>query len=226
MRYPGFVAKNPVDVTLANGARLYRRKVRTDVWLSEYRGREHFTGGNLRQPFLLLSCGAAAENQFRGDLRASAERADADVATREFFRYDAHRLFAQLHAAEFLGNGETEHTEVGHLRNDIERNVAVGPVPALRASDHLAIGEFAHLVADRVQRLVKSATADRNAVVLAYQFDQARAPLGGIAVGKEALDHRIDACSNLSRRQAEIGRAHNFALAHRNAANDLGNILA
>ena len=60
----------------------------------------------------------------------------------------------------------------------------------------------------------------------ADQFNQPRAPFGGVAAGDEAFDHRIDAGRHLRGRQAEIKWPHHFALAHRNAADDLGKIFA
>src|SRR5262249_50203689 len=81
MGYPGFVAVDSVDVALAHCARLDRGEVRTCIRLDTHRGRQYLTGGDFRQPFFLLRCGAAAENQFGRDFRAGTERTDADVTT-------------------------------------------------------------------------------------------------------------------------------------------------
>ena len=161
MRDPGLVAVDLVDVAGAHRARLQRGEVGAGVRLGEHRGRQHLAGGDLRQPLALLLLGAAAEDQLGGDLRAGAERAHADIAARQLLRDHAHRFLAEPHAAELLGDGQAEHAELGHLRDDLERDVAVGAVPALRVLDHLAVGELAHLLADRFQRFVETAGADR-----------------------------------------------------------------
>ena len=199
---PGLVAVDLVDVALAHRAGLDRGEIGAGVRLGEHGGRQHFAGGELRQPFFLLLGGAAAEDQFGGDLRARAERADADIAARQFLGDHAHGLLAEPHAAEFFRDGEPEHAELGHLRDDLERDVAVGAVPGLRVADHFAVGEFAHFLADRFQRLVEAARADRGAMAGAHQLDQAGAPFRGVAAGDQAFDHRIDARGNLRRRQA------------------------
>ena len=59
--------------------------------------------------FCFLRLGAADEDQLGGDLRAGAERADADIAARQLLRDDAHRDLAEPHAAVRLGDGQAEH---------------------------------------------------------------------------------------------------------------------
>ena len=93
-------------------------------------------------------------------------------------------------------------------------------------ADHLAVGEFAHFLADRFQRFVEPAHADRGIVAGAHQVDQTGASLRGIAAGDQALDVAVDAGRNLRRRKSEIARPHQLALAHRNPADDLGEIFA
>ena len=132
MRDPGLVAVDLVDVAGAHRARLQRGEIGAGVRLGEHRRRQHLAGGDLRQPLALLLFGAAAEDQLGGDLRAGAERADADIAARQLLGDHAHRFLAEPHAAELLGDGEAEHAELRHLRDDLERDVAVGAVPALR----------------------------------------------------------------------------------------------
>jgi hypothetical protein len=129
---PGLVAVDLVDVALAHRARLQRGEIGAGIRLGEHRRRQHFAGGDLRQPFALLLLGAAAENQLGRDLGAGAERADADIAARQLLGDDAHRFLAEPHAAVILGDGEAEHAELGHLRDDIERDVLVAQMPFLR----------------------------------------------------------------------------------------------
>ena len=81
--------------------------------------------GDPRQPVRLLLLGAAAEDQFARDLRAGAERADADIAAREFLGDDAHRGLAEAGAAVLLGDGQAEHAERAHLLDDLDRDQLV-----------------------------------------------------------------------------------------------------
>ena len=99
-------------------------------------------------------------------------------------------------------------------------------MPGLRLADHFAVGKFAHFLADRFQRLIEAAHPDRGIVAGAYQRDQAGAPFRGVATGDQAFDVSVDAGGNLRRRQAQVERPHDLALAHRDAANDLGEIFA
>ena len=161
---PGLVAVDLVDVALAHRAGLQRSEIGAGIGLGEHRRRQQLAGSDLRQPFLLLLGGAAAEDQFGGDLRAGAERADPDIAARELLGDHAHGFLAQPHAAEFFRNGQPEHAELRHVADDLHRDIAVGAVPALRVADDLAVGELAHLLADRFQRLVETADADGRVV--------------------------------------------------------------
>ena len=186
----------------------------------------YLAGGDLGQPFPFLLGGAAAEDQFGGDLRTGAQGTDANIAARELFGDHAHGFLTEPHAAVLFRNRQPEHAELGHLRDDLERDIAVGAVPRLRVADHFAIGELTHFLADRFQRLVEATDADRRVMALAHQRHQARAPLGGVAAGDQALDHRIDAGGDLRRRQAEVARPHHLTLAHGNAADNLSDIFA
>ena len=62
--------------------------------------------------------------------------------------------------------------------------------------------------------------------MLADQFDEAGAARRGIAGGDQMLDGGRHARRDRGRRQPEIGQPHDLALAHRNAAEDLGQIFA
>jgi hypothetical protein len=61
-------------------------------------------------------------------------------------------------------------------------------------------------------------------MALAHQFHQAGAVLGRVADAISAST--AGECGRDRRRQAEIGQPHDLALAHRNAAEDLRQILA
>src|SRR5215469_11631964 len=226
MRNPGFVAVYLVDVALAHRPRLQRRQIRTDIRLCEYRGGEYFAGGDLRKPFAFLLLGAGAGNEFGGDLRARPEAADPDITPRQFLGNDAHRFLAQPHALVTLGDGQAEHAELRHLRDRIERYVFVAQMPGLRERRHALVGELAHFFADRIQRLIEPAVADRRVLALAHQFDQPRPARRRIPGGNEMLDGRIEPRRNRRRVQSKVGQAHDLALAHGNAAEHLRQIFA
>ncbi len=98
-------------------------------------------------------------------------------------------------------------------------------MPVLRLRHHLAVGELAHLVADRGERLVEPAIADRRLVVPAHQLDQA-GPALDVARRHQPFERPRHALGDRRGREPDIGRPHDLALAHRNAALDLREILA
>ena len=122
-------------------------------------------------------------------------------------------------------NRETEHAQLRHLGKHVERNVTVGKMPFLRLRHDFAVGELAHLMADRREHAVEPAVTDCGVVVSAHQLHQAGAPLD-VAGNGEALERAGDACGDRREREADIGRTNDLALAHRNAALDLGEIFA
>ena len=91
----------------------------------------------------------------------------------------------------------------------------------MRVRHDLALGELAHLVADRLERLVETAVADRRAMMLAHQVGEPRAVFRGVAGRDQLLDFRRDAVRHLFELQSKIARAHHLALAHRDAAKHL-----
>ena len=103
---------------------------------------------------------------------------------------------------------------------------SLSQVPFLRMRHDLAVGEFAHLLADRIERVVEAAGADGGVAPLAHQFDEPRAARRGVAGGDEMIDAGRDARRDRGRAQAEIGEADDLALAHRNAAEHLRQIFA
>ena len=98
-------------------------------------------------------------------------------------------------------------------------------MPLVRLGRHLAVGELAHFIADRRQRVVETAIADGGAVVRAHQLDQARAALD-IRVSVQLSQRPGHArCDRLSR-EPDVGGTHDFALAHGNATRNLGEVFA
>ena len=148
---PGLVAVDLVGVTLAHRPRLERSEIGAGIRLGENGRRQHLAGRDFGQPLALLLFRAAAEDKFGGDFGAGAEAADPDIAAGEFLGHHAHRFLAEAHAAIILGDGEAEHAKLGHLRDDIERDILVTQVPFLRMWHDLAVGELAHFLPDRVR---------------------------------------------------------------------------
>ena len=117
-----------------------------------------------------------------------------------------------------LRNREAEHAEIGHLRDDIERDRLIGEMPAVGVRHHLAFGKLAHLLAHRHQRFVVG-PADGEVVEVAQQAHQPRAPL--VVAGHQGFDRTREPRRHAGGAQTEIGRAHDLALTHRDAARDL-----
>ncbi len=72
---------------------------------------------------------------------------------------------------------EAEDAKLRHLRNDLERDVAVRPMPLLCLRRDFAVGELADLFAHRRQRFVQSTVADGNLVMFPHQLDETGAVL-------------------------------------------------
>ena len=215
-----------IKIAVARRAGLERGKIGAGVRLGEHRRRQHFAGRDLRQPFAFLLLGAAAQNKLGRDLGAGAEAADADIAARQLLGDDTHRFFAKPHAAVILGDGQTEHAELGHLGDDIERNVLVAQMPLLRMRHHLAFGELAHLLADGFERIIEAAGTDGRVVSELHQLDQPGAVRRGVALRNQLLDRGSDARGDRRGMKSEISKADDLALAHRNPAQDLRQIFA
>ena len=90
----------------------------------------------------------------------------------------------------------------------------------------LTVGEFAHLLADRIECVVEAAGADGRVRPLAHQFGEPRAARRSVAGGDQMIDGRRHARRHGRRAQSEIGKAHDLALAHRDAAEHLRQIFA
>ena len=100
-------------------------------------------------------------------------------------------------------------------------------MPVLRVGDDFGVGEAAHLAANRLEGLVEAGIADRALVRLGDQRGEARARIGRVARRSISASTRLVAESrDLVRLQAEIAEADDFALVHRDAAENLGEIFA
>src|SRR5262249_56404112 len=97
---------------------------------------------------------------------------------------------------------------------------AVGAMPLLRLWCDLAVGELAHLVADRRQRLFQPAGADSGVVMGAHELDQTGAALD--VAGGERLQRARHARGDRLRGEPDIGGTPDLALTHGNAPPNLG----
>ena len=87
--------------------------------------------------------------------------------------------------------------------------------------------ETAHLRADCLKRLVETGIADAGrALVLAEQRDEAGAVLRRVAFGDQGLGSVRASGGDSLLREAERRQAEDLALAHRNAAENLGGVFA
>ena len=75
--------------------------------------------------FAFCAWRAADQDEFGGDFRARAERADADIGARQLLGDDAHGDLAEPDAAELLGDGQAEDAELGEAVDDLERDIVV-----------------------------------------------------------------------------------------------------
>ena len=222
---PGLRAENAIDIAVAHGAGLHVGKVGAGIRLGEDRGRQHRAGGDIGKPARLLRLGAAAADQFAGDLGAGAERADADIGARQFLGNDAHRGLSHAEAAMLLGQRHAEHADRGQFVDHLDRDQPVGAVPLMRERRDGALGETADLISDHFEgRVVERIAPERRRRPLRDQRRQTRTRLAepGDETRRIAVAQRRD----LRFRQAEIGGAYDFRLRHRDAAGELRQIFS
>ena len=93
----------------------------------------------------------------------------------------------------------------------------------MRVGRDLALGELAHLVADGFQRVVEPVIEQR---ARSQQLDQACSALGGVAGGDQEFELRRHSRRDLRAGDAQIREPDDLALAHRDAAEDLRDVLA
>ena len=221
---PGLVPGDHPGVPLTHRPRAQRAEVGAGVGLGEDRRRQDLGRRDPRQPFLLLRLGAAAEDQLRRDLRARPERADADVAARQFLRDHAHRRLRHAGAAVLLGDGQAEDPEPPHLLDDRQRDQLVLQVPLVGEGHDLVVGEAPELVADHLVVLVEPGRPEAGTALGRHHQRNETRP-GAVAVA--AGDQRLDGGRAQRRgRGADVGRADDLELRHRNAARKLRQVLA
>ncbi len=101
-------------------------------------------------------------------------------------------------------------------------------MPVMGVGRDLGLAEAAHLGADRLHVLVEAGLGRPwRALTLADQPHQGGAVLGGVTFGDQGLDRLRAMARHLLGLQAEgRGRAHHLALAHRDPAEELLQVLA
>ena len=100
-------------------------------------------------------------------------------------------------------------------------------MPFMGVRRHLDGAEAAHLRADRLQRLVETGIADAGgALVLAEERDEAGAVFRRVAVCDQGIDGIRAGGRHGLLREAERRQPEDLALAHRNAAENLGCVFA
>jgi hypothetical protein len=225
VRRPGLGAVDaPAAARQARRARAQAGEVRSGVGLREDRAGQDLAARDAGQPSLLLRLGAGAGDQLAGDLRARAERADGQEAARELLGDHAHRELAHAEAAPALVDGDAEGAELGHAGDDVVRDQAVLEVPAMRVGAHLLAGEAAEGLAHHVERVVAQGLVGK--LAFANHRRERRAPAGGIAMGDEALHRRVALELRQRGRGAEVRGTGELELAHRDAADDLREVLS
>jgi hypothetical protein len=207
-----------------HGPGAQRAQVRAGIGFGEHRRRQHLARWRSGQPLGLLRLGPAAQDQLGGDLGSGAQAADADIAARQLLGDHAHRRLGQAKAAMFLGDRQAEHAQLGHLGDDLHRDQLVLEVPFMGMRRDPLVGEAAELVADHLQLFVKAGGAEtRHPLLLFQQLRQPHPRRGGIALAAQSGHFGRVEQGGI---HAQIGRAHDLALAHRQAAGKLGDVFA
>ena len=224
VRDPGLAAGDHVILALAHRPGAQAAQIRAGVGLGEHRRRQNLGAGDLRQPVRLLRFGASRQDQLGGDLRSGAQAAHPDIAARKLFGDHHHRGLGQAEAPELLGDGQAEHPHPGQLLDDLHRDQLVAQVPAVGIGDHPLLRIAAELLADHFQLVVQPGGAEGGmARPLAHQRNQTAARRLAVAMAQQRKD-----CRGAQHLVAVIGQdvvqAGHLALAHGDAAGDLGEI--
>ncbi len=201
-------------------------KVGAGVRLGKDGGGQDFRAGQFRQPVVFLFIRAATQDQFGGDFGTGAKAANADVTARQLFGHNDHRCLAQAKAAEFLGDGQTEHAHFGQFLDDVHRDQFVFEVPFVGMGNHAFVGKAAELFADHLKLFVQTAGPDGRERVVLHQVNQTATGGLGVAACDQGVDLGRVQNGLIGRVQTDVGQAHDFVLAHHDAATDLGQIFA
>ena len=227
---PGLVAGDDVGVAVAGGAGAQAAEVGAGVGLGEDRGRQHLGRGDPRQPVRLLRLGAAAEDQLGGDLGAGAERADADIAAaRAPRRRRTSRSWTGRSRRIPRGwSGRTRRARPSPRRS---RSGSARPSrcqPWAMRHDPL-VGEAAELVADHLVVVVEAGGAEAGGARRRRSISVDQPARGRRRCCRRRSAPRPRGCGSAATRlgaEADVGRADDLDLRHRDAAGELGEVLA
>ena len=122
-----------------------------------------------------------------------------------------------------LGDGQAEDAEPGHLVDDLDRDQLVAQMPAMRVRHDPLVGKAAELVADHLELVVQPCGAEAGgALLLGQQPGQPHPRRVRVAVPDQPIGIRPEPVIG----QADVLRPGHLALAHRDAAPELGQVLA
>ena len=215
---PGFgTGDRPVAISANNRAGGEAAEIGADIGFGENGGWQHFAAGDAGQPVGLLCFRSAQRDQLTGDFRAGAQRSRADPAARQLFGDQAHDDLAEAEAAECLGNADPESAKLRHRFHGGIGDQVVGEVPFVGVGEHFGFGELAELVADRVEFAVVEAFA--RPVAFAQRLRDFHAGRGMVAVEHFARS-RPQRAHGIA--EAEVHRAEQLVLPHRQTADQLG----
>ena len=99
-------------------------------------------------------------------------------------------------------------------------------MPPLRVGRDLGVGEAAHLAADRLESVVEARVADRAFLAIGDEGGEGGPVLAGGAPGDQGVDGFGAKAGDVPGREAEVGKAGDFALVHGDAAEHLSEIFA
>jgi hypothetical protein len=150
--------------------------------------------------------------------------ADTDIAAAKLLGDDAMDAFDRPKPPMFLGDGQAEDAHLGHLLDHFHRDQFVLEVPFMGLGDHAFDGVPAELLADHLHLVVETGGAEtRHPLLLFQQLRQPHPRRGGIALAAQSGHFGRVEQGGI---HAQIGRAHDLALAHRQAAGKLGDVFA
>ncbi len=165
----------------------------------------------------------ARKDQLCSDLGTSAERTDANVTTRQFLRYNAHRRFGQAETAKLFRDGKTKDTHFCEFFDDLHRDQFVLEVPFVGERLNFFQRVTTELVADHLQFLIQTRRAEHGRTrLILHDLHQARTSRLRITSAYQRNDFWLGERI----RNTEVREAQDFALRHRNAAFDLREVFA
>src|SRR5262249_53968780 len=155
------------------------------------------------QVFLLLLLGTTAKDQLGGDLRARAQRTHTDVGARELLGDDAHRLLAETHSAEGLGDGQAKDPKLAKLGDHLLGDVLVVEMPGVAMRRDFAERKASHLPPHGLEGFVVSGGPKARGIpTIGDELSKPRFQ-GGIAASIDEFAHLLLEAMDFWARNAE-----------------------